>query len=175
MPFRPGDLEWRVQQAGEKNGKVWALVLAYVTNRAIMARLDTVCGQHNWCNKFRTGPDGGVMCGLGIRIAGYSSGDGYGYNEGPSWVWKWDGGENTKVEAVKGGLSGAMKRAAVQWGVGRYLYALDNNFANVHAQGAHKGVAKDQDGKPIYFRFDPPALPKWALPQSAPVGDSEPD
>ena len=41
-PFAPGDIEWRVQTAGEKNGKPWARVLAYVTNRAIMDRLDEV-------------------------------------------------------------------------------------------------------------------------------------
>ena len=43
-PFAPEDIEWRVQQAGEKNGRPWARVLAYVTNRAIMERLDEVVG-----------------------------------------------------------------------------------------------------------------------------------
>ena len=40
-PFSPEDIEWRIQQSGKtRDGKVWAMVLAYVTNRAIMKRLD---------------------------------------------------------------------------------------------------------------------------------------
>lgn len=36
-PFSPEDIEWRIQQSGKtRDGKVWAMVLAYVTNRAIM-------------------------------------------------------------------------------------------------------------------------------------------
>ena len=35
-PFPVEDIEWRIQQSGDKNGKPWAMVLAYVTNRAIM-------------------------------------------------------------------------------------------------------------------------------------------
>ncbi len=38
-PFAAEDIEWRIQQSGKtRDGKVWALVLAYVTNRAIMKR-----------------------------------------------------------------------------------------------------------------------------------------
>lgn len=45
-PFNPEDIEWRIQQSGKtRDGKVWAMVLAYVTNRAIMKRLDDVCGK----------------------------------------------------------------------------------------------------------------------------------
>ena len=147
-PFAPADIEWRVQQAGEKNGRVWARVLAYVTNRAIMERLDAVVGPENWRNEYREGPAGGVLCGISIRI-------------GDEWVTKWDGAENTEVEPVKGGLSAAMKRAAVHWGVGRYLYDLEEGWANVHDQGAFS--ARTKDGK--WFKWDPPALPEWATPK----------
>lgn len=146
-PFPAEDIEWRVQQAGERNGKVWARVLAYVTNRAIQARLDDVCGPENWRNEFAPAPCGGVMCGISIRC-------------GDEWVTKWDGAENTDIEAVKGGLSGAMKRAAVQWGIGRYLYQLEEGWANVHEGGQHRAQTKDKK----WFRWDPPALPAWALP-----------
>lgn len=38
-PFAAEDIEWRIQQSGKtRDGKVWAMVLAYVTNRAIMKR-----------------------------------------------------------------------------------------------------------------------------------------
>ncbi|EPF6937558.1 Rad52/Rad22 family DNA repair protein, partial [Salmonella enterica subsp. enterica serovar Typhimurium] len=35
-PFAAEDIEWRIQQSGKtRDGKLWAMVLAYVTNRAI--------------------------------------------------------------------------------------------------------------------------------------------
>ena len=46
-PFSENDIEWRVQQSGETNGRIWAKVLAYVTARAIENRLDEVCGPEN--------------------------------------------------------------------------------------------------------------------------------
>ena len=148
--FAADELEWRIQQAGEKNGRVWAICVPYVTNRAIQSRLDDVVGPGDWRNEFRPGPDGGVMCGLSIRV-------------GDEWVTKWDGAENTDVEGVKGGLSGAMKRAAVQWGIGRYLYALDECFAHVHEQGRFRGKTREGTS----FRWDPPQLPAQLLPQPA--------
>lgn len=145
--FEPDSIEWRIQASGEKNGRVWAICVPYVTNRAIQSRLDEVVGPESWSNEFRPGPDGGVMCGLSIRV-------------GDEWVTKWDGAENTDVEGVKGGLSGAMKRSAVQWGIGRYLYTLDETFANVHEGGRFRG--KTRDGGT--FRWDPPQLPADVLP-----------
>ncbi len=152
-PFAPEDIEWRVQQAGEKNGKPWARVLAYVTNRAIQDRLDEVLGPENWQNAFREGPAGGVVCGLTLRV---ERADG-----SAEWVTKWDGAENTDVEPVKGGLSNAMKRAAVQWGIGRYLYDLDEGWARVHEGGRFSAKAKDG----AWFKWDPPELPAWATPR----------
>ncbi|GJG88240.1 hypothetical protein tb265_34210 [Gemmatimonadetes bacterium T265] len=151
-PFAPEDIEWRVQQAGEKNGKPWARVLAYVTNRAIQERLDEVVGPENWQNTFREGPAGGVVCGIAVRVP---RADGT-----VEWITKWDGAENTDVEPVKGGLSNAMKRAAVQWGIGRYLYDLDEGWARVHDGG--RLSAKTKDG--AWFKWDPPELPAWATP-----------
>jgi Rad52/22 family double-strand break repair protein len=145
--FEADAIEWRIQQAGEKHGRVWAICVPYVTNRAIQVRLDEVVGPENWRNEFRPGPDGGVMCGLSIRV-------------GDEWVTKWDGAENTDVEGVKGGLSGAMKRAAVQWGIGRYLYALDETFAHVHDNGRFRGKTREGTS----FRWDPPHLPHEVLP-----------
>lgn len=156
-PFAPADIEWRVQTAGEKNGKPWARVLAYVTNRAIMERLDEAVGPENWQNVFREGPAGGVVCGLSVRVV---RADGT-----ADWVTKWDGAENSDVEPVKGGLSNAMKRAAVQWGIGRYLYDLEEGWAQVHDGGRFS--AKTRDGK--WFKWDPPALPEWATPKVRPA------
>ncbi len=67
-PFDPFDIEWRIQQAGEANGKKWALVLAYVTNRAIMERLDDVFGIEGWQNEYQPMPDGGISAELRHRL-----------------------------------------------------------------------------------------------------------
>lgn len=149
-PFVPEDIEWRLAQAGKKkDGTLWAKVLAYVTSRAVQQRFDDVCGPERWQNEFRPAPDGGVLCRIGV------------YTDGGVWVWKEDGAENTDIEGVKGGLSGAMKRAAVQWGVGRYLYDLPEGWAVIRDNGAHSGKTKEGD----WFRWDPPTLPAWAVPK----------
>jgi hypothetical protein len=154
-PFAPDDYEWRVQTAGEKDNKPWAKVLAYVTNRAIMQRLDDVVGPENWRNEYKASPgakESGVLCGLSIRVASESNPDG-------EWVTKWDGADETDIEPTKGGLSGSMKRAAVQWGIGRVLYQLEEGWAVVHPGGRFS--AKTKNGQ--WFKWDPPALPEWAV------------
>ena len=154
-PFSAEDIEWRLQSCDKtKSGSVYAICLAYVTNRAICNRLDEVVGPENWKNEFITGPNGGVLCGLSIKI-------------GDDWVTKYDGAENTNIEAVKGGLSGAMKRAAsTGWGIGRYLYYLEEGFAKILPENSKEGLyGKTKDG--TKFKWLPPALPSWALPGGA--------
>ena len=155
-PFLASEIEWRVQSGGVKNGKPWAMVLAYVTNRAIMDRLDEVFGVGGWKNEFLPTPSmDGVMCGISAKIDG-------------EWVTKYDGAQNTDIEAVKGGLSSAMKRTAVQFGIGRYLYHLDVAFANIvdmRGGNALSGMVKDkQANKNVYFNYNPPELAPFALP-----------
>lgn len=164
LAFEEEEIEWRIQSAGETKGRIWARVVPYVTNRAVQQRLDDVCGPENWSNEFTKGPDGGVLCGLSIRVpvitTNLTTGE---VVESQEFVTKWDGAENTDVEGVRGGLSSAMKRAAVQWGIGRFLYALEEMFANVHEKGRHRGKLSEKYGNKVY-RWDPPALPEWALP-----------
>lgn len=157
-PFPAADIEWRVQQAGKKrDGGYYAMVLAYVTNRAIMERLDEVCGPENWRNEFRKAPEGGVLCGISINVGG-------------EWVTKWDGSDNSDFEAVKGGLSKAMKRAGVQWGIGRYLYDLEEGWATINDRGSQRfsGNVNAGGGKKerAAFRWDPPAIPDEFLPEA---------
>ena len=151
-PFPAEDIEHRIQQSGLKDGKPWGMCLAYVTNRAIMDRLDKVCGPEGWENHFEKGPDGGILCGITI----YDQGD---TSKPYSGRTKWDGAENTAIESIKGGLSSAMKRAAVQWGIGRYLYKLDSTWAMFSTGGKYKAKV---EGK--WFKWDAPDLPLWALP-----------
>lgn len=163
-PFEAKDIEWRVQQSGVKNGKPWAQVLAYVTNRAIQNRLDDVFTPMNWRNEYQPAPDGGILCGISIWSA-----------DRKEWVTKWDGAEKTDIEAVKGGLSNAMKRAAVQWGIGRYLYDLDATFVQISTdRGEHFIRVKDKaSGKDTAGYWNTPKLPDWALP-TVEVAPNEP-
>jgi len=109
VPFTDEDIEWRIGHA-MKDGSS-ALVLPYVTNRAIMERLDKVVGPENWQNEYIPWREKGVLCILSIRIGG-------------EWIAKQDGADQTDVEPTKGGFSDAMKRTAVQWGMSRDLYKL---------------------------------------------------
>ena len=168
-PF--SEVEWRVQSSGISRAadqKPWARVLAYISNRDIQERLDEVCGPEGWSNEYRKGPDGGVLCGISIRVKPELSEKDW----DTAWVTKWDGAENTAIESVKGGLSDSMKRAAVQWGIGRYLYKLEAGWAQIVTKGtknAHSGKVK---GSNEYFYWLPPELPSWALPGTTRVTDS---
>ena len=139
-PFPAADIEWK--PGATTRDKTKGLAMAYLTSRAVQQRFDDVCGPADWRNEFREGPGGGVLCGISVRI---DRGDGT-----SEWVTKWDGADNSQVEAVKGGLSGATKRAAVQWGVGRYLYDLPATWVRLDDRG----------------RFaEPPRIPAEHLPQ----------
>ena len=147
-PFSETQIEWKVVRAGEKNGKIWALVAPYISARAIHQRLDDVCGKARWKNMFAPGPAGGVLCGISINC------------DGGTWITKFNGADNTAMEAVKGGLSDAEKRAAVEWGIGRYLHKLDRFWGIIDPEGRFSGKTKDKR----IFRWDSPKLPAWALP-----------
>lgn len=150
--FPEEDIEWRIGRSGQtKDGKPWAMALAYLTNRAIMNRLDEVCGPENWRNEFKewkVGNSNGVLCGISIKVNG-------------EWVTKWDGAEETDVESVKGGFSSAMKRAAVQWGMGRYLYDLGDTFATCQTD---KPANKDGWHYAKEFYWQTPKMPANMLP-----------
>lgn len=155
-PFLVSEVEWRIGSSGKKSsGGFWAKALAYVTNRAIMDRLDEVCGPENWKNEFKewtVGGKAGVLCGISVKVNG-------------EWITKWDGAENTDFEAVKGGLSDSMKRAAVQWSLGRYLYNLDATFVECSPTKGNEtnNYATTKEKEAFYWKT--PTLPPWALPQ----------
>lgn len=152
-PFPVEDIHWRVGNSGKtKAGGVWVKILAYIANRDVMDRLDDVFGPNGWKNEYVSAPGGGILCGIAVLDL-----------ETEEWIWKWDGAENTDIEAVKGGLSDSMKRAAVQWGVGRYLYGLGETFADVVTdKGQHKSKVKI-DGRDEYVNWNVPASVKKRL------------
>lgn len=136
--FPASKIEFRIGATNQEKTK--GIVLAYVTNRAIQERLDEVCGAENWCNVFQVWKEKHQICGISIKIDG-------------EWVTKWDGAEDTNTEPVKGGLSASMKRAAAQWGIGRYLYDIPNEWAEIIPVG-----------KSYKFKTQP-KLPKEFLPE----------
>lgn len=145
--FYADEVEWKVQATSRD--KTRALMVAYIQSRAIMNRLDAVLGIDNWRDEYAPGPNGGVICGLSLRIPPRGGKDHAGAGE---WVTKWDGSDNTDIEAVKGGLSGAFKRAASKWGIGRYLYNLPKYWVDL-----------DERGRPT----EEPNLPPMFLPADA--------
>lgn len=117
--FGLNDLEWKVQTCGcNSSGRFWAIVVPYVTNRAIMRTLDEVFGKLNWQNTFEEIRGKGVRCGIGVLNPDTNE-----------WIWKYDGADETQIESTKGGISSAMKRTAVQWGIGRHLYTMPIVYA----------------------------------------------
>lgn len=106
--FAPEVVSWRVGSVNKQSKR--GLALAYIDARDVMDRLDVVCGPEGWQNRY---PHAGTktVCEIGIKV-------------GAEWVWKSNGAGDSDIEAEKGALSDAFKRAAVQWGIGRYLYSL---------------------------------------------------
>jgi hypothetical protein len=158
-PFPEAEIEWRVQQSGFGNdGKPWVMVLAYVDARAVQSRLDDVFGVAGWQTVYQE-CKGGMLCGLSAKVGG-------------EWVTKFDGSPETDIEAFKGGLSKALVRvASAGWGIGRYLYKLEANFAQVFdKRGDGLSYAKVSDKykkrQDAHVYWAAPKLPAWALPGS---------
>lgn len=165
--FAPEDLEWRVQSEGvsESSEKPWAHVLAYVTSRAVQNRLDSVCGKGGWTSEIRKLDGGAYTCRLSIWVESVDKDNGQVIQGTGRWVTKEDGADETNIEATKGGISGAVKRAAVQWGIGRYLYDFGESWAMFGDKGSCKFSFKDAKNKQTYY-WNPPAIPAWALPEN---------
>ena len=152
--FSPEDIEYRIGRSGIKNGNPWATCLVYVTNRAIQERLDSVMGIDCWRNEFREWMDTSVMCGISLKF-------------GKNWITKYDAASQTSIESTKGGVSNSMKRAAVEWGIGRYLYKFDEEFAICFSDGKGKYKARfenKQSNERVWGSWNPPKFPSWAMP-----------
>lgn len=126
-PFDPSAVSWRVGSTTKDKSK--GMALAYIDARDVMDRLDAVVGPANWRDEYQE-LAGFVTCKLGIKVGG-------------EWVWKTDGAGKTDVEAEKGMLSDAFKRAAVKWSIGRYLYALESPWVALEARGNSYVISAD--------------------------------
>lgn len=155
-PFKECEIQWRpgaVSQDGQT-----AIAMAYVDARTVQQRLDEICGPGDWqctyeCESHSEVERQGAnrtritnthwICKISILVEDE--------NQQIRWVSKSDAAGATAMEAVKGGVSDAFKRAAVLWGVGRSLYSLPAQRCHVVKRGRNYKLAEQ------------PQLPKWYL------------
>jgi len=142
QPFAEADLKWKPQAVRENR----CLAIAYVTARAIMDRLDEVLTPAGWQDEYAALADGAVLCRLSLKL-------------GEEWITKCDvGGASDQPDdgdKMKAAFSDALKRAAVKFGIGRYLYRLPHSWV-------------DYDPRSRQIKT-PPRLPSWAIPGARPV------
>ncbi len=139
-PFEPGEVRFKPAVVSGTR----ALALAYVDARAIQDRLDHVLGVAGWQDEYECLPDGSVVCRLRLHL-------------GNEWITKMDVGgpseQPDEGDRRKAAFSDALKRAAVKFGIGRYLYRLPAQWVDYDTQ------------KRQFVR--PPSLPPSALPRTA--------
>lgn len=140
LPFKETEIKFKPQIV--KGNR--AMALTYVDVRVIMERLDDVLGFENWQDDYEILADNSVMCKLSIRVAG-------------EWIMRKDVGSPSEQpdngDRLKAAVSDSLKRAAVKYGVGRYLYRLPQTWC-------------DYDATKKQF-VSPPKLPAWALPSGS--------
>lgn len=176
-PFPAEEIHWRAGATNKEGNR--ALALAYIDARAVMDRLDEVIGPTGWADTYEEWKAGAVKAGIGIC------------NE--EWVWKYDGADDTNFEATKGGFSDAFKRAAVKWGIGRYLYQLPRVWVSCRKTGntvklletpslpdwalpvAHTCEKPEEDPQPVPAEKDVEPTPMVETPQDAPAVETTPD
>ena len=141
-PFVESIVNWRVGATNAKklNVKPWeatsGIALAYIDARIVMDRLDAVLGLAGWQDAYVETVKGRIICTIKCKIDG-------------EWISKSDGAGDTGTEGEKGAISDAFKRAAVKFGIARYLYSLPNSWVNLKNGGI----------------VNTPQLPVWALPE----------
>jgi hypothetical protein len=141
QPFDPREVKFKPQMV--KNNK--ALAIAYIDARLVQERLDTVVGTESWQDSYDVLQDGSVVCRLAVRFPGH-----------PEWVTKTDVGSLSEQpdagDRLKAAFSDALKRAAVKFGIGRYL-------SRIPAMWVDYDPAKKQ-------LLNVPKLPDFAIPRT---------
>jgi hypothetical protein len=116
-PFAPSEVKWK--PAMVKNDR--CLAMAYIDARAVQDRLDEVMGIGGWKTEYHQIGTDNFECRLSLRI-------------GRQWITKADVGSTSEQpdagDRLKAAYSDALKRAAVAFGVGRYLYRLQSQWVD---------------------------------------------
>jgi hypothetical protein len=139
-PFELTEVKFKPQTVSGNR----ALAVPFVDARVIQDRLDDVLGVMGWQDSYECLPDGAVVCRLRIRL-------------GKEWITKEDvGGQSEQPDEGdrrKAAFSDALKRAAVKFGIGRYLYRLKPQWVDYDPQ-------KRQIVKPPALPLPAPAVAK---------------
>jgi hypothetical protein len=138
-PFPVADVEWRVD-GKPREGEKRARCVCYIDARAVQCRLDAVLQPFAWSAEYVALEGGHVECRLTLDVAGRT-------------VTRADVGEPNQggfADALKSAYSDALKRAAVHFGIGRYLYEIPAQYAEVRASGStwvitDRGLAELRD------------------------------
>ncbi len=142
-PFAAGEVQWRVEALSKDKRR--AMVVPYIDARSVLDRLDEAVGPEGWQDTYEVlvAQEGSFAVRCRLSVLGVS---------------KEDVGEG---ESLKAAFSDALKRAAVKFGVGRYLYRLEKQWV---------------DHDPDSGRFTPPQLEARSHPQAQPPrgGHAEP-
>lgn len=141
-PFPASDVSWRLQYVNEQ--RMQGVAVPYLDARAVADRLDEVVGQNRWKDSFTPWHDSvsnkktksSQLCTISIYD-----------DELGQWIDKTDGAEDSDIEAVKGGLSDAFKRAAVKWNIGRYLYSFNTVWVAAEVRGNSYVIPESENAK----------------------------
>jgi len=149
LPFKQNDIEFRVAKVSKRTRKV--LVLAYITSRAVMQKLDAVFGVDGWKDEYEV-LQNGVICKLSVKMNG-------------EFITKQDAAPFTNIEALKGAFSDSLKRTAVKFGVGRYLYQIPEYWVDLIDKKPAKAKNKIHRYNSDNFTgwWIEPDLPSWAV------------
>lgn len=127
IPYR-----WRVQSFSKI--KPQATCVSYIDSRDVQDLLDSCC---TWSDRYYEA--GGLLF---CEITIYADGKEYKRS---------DTGSESQTEAQKGHSSDAFKRAAVKFGVGRFLYSLGMQYLNANEKKSNNyPYVVDGNGKRVW-------------------------
>lgn len=129
-PFPVDVVAWRIGPTNQQKTKGQAL--CYIDARDVMNRLDEVCGIFGWQSEHSV-IGSRTICRLSIRNP-----------DTGEWISRTDGCGDTDIEAEKGAFSDALKRAAVAFGIGRYLYHLDCPWVDIEPAGKSHRIVQSE-------------------------------
>lgn len=158
-PFDPEAVSWRVGSVSAEKKR--GMALAFVDARDVMNRLDEACGPFGWMTE-HSALGARTMCRLSIRDP-----------ETGEWISRTDGCGDTDYEAEKGSFSDSLKRVAVTFGVGRYLYDVDAPWVEVEQRGKTWVIAQSELPK-LRARLPRPQKPADARSASPPPRAAQP-
>lgn len=120
--------KWKIQTFSKNKPK--AQCVSYIDARDVMKILDFVVGPENWQDDYKM-VGNRWMAGIGIKSYKFN-----GQKDIIEWVWKWDTGVAGDFEQDKSEVSDSFKRAAVKWGIGRFLYDLGFEWVDTNKVGS---------------------------------------